>query len=800
MSDPDKKNRLRTLLKPSNFGLIIGLLVFLIITLIANVTNVFGQLETNALDWHFKIKNLKQQKILQTGVSIEERNLRVSPDIIIIGIDSSTLDLFGRWPFSRSIHASFLDSLSRIQRQNEREASVFLDVFFINPDENAYNDVKLINSMQDNNRVFLETVLDINPPSYTMPDMFDRQQALYDQSGLITNVQGDFRNLFVYHSAEPPLIPYAKNVAGYGHANFKEDEDKKYRRQQMIARLTEELTVLRFEELKPGFTVNVENFERLAWQDEQGNWHDVDMPLTEKILDDLAGELESNAPQTAEDLDGDGEPDNYYYQLTQYRDTFIPSITLALAADYFHINLSDIKVVLGSHILLDNPRIFDPDSQEIVPYRIMTKAPVLDDEGNLVEEAKYRNIPEIRIPINEGGEMLINFMGPRSNSGRGGFQTFPVRSYSAYTRRIPPENPESWPRTKALGNKILMVGGFFQGTDEKTTPWGLMYGVEIHANALNTILMDNFIIPAPEWSEWIILFIVILFVAFYTSRINTGWSFLITLLFLGGYFLVGDIVFFEQRNIMLHYATPAMGAILAFVSVVIYRVVMEESDKRMLKDMFGKYVNPLVVEQMMMSPPVLGGTDMDVTVFFSDIRSFTTLSESMEPQELVALLNQYLTSMTDCMMDYTGTLDKYIGDAIMGFWGAPLAQEEHAQMACKSALKQLELLSSLNETLPEHKRIRIGIGLNSGICTVGNMGSQGRMNYTCMGDNVNLASRLEAINKQYRTELVISEYTYRKIEGDPRFICRELDDIRVKGKRKPVRIYELVGYDGSLDL
>ena len=225
---------------------------------------------------------------------------------------------------------------------------------------------------------------------------------------------------------------------------------------------------------------------------------------------------------------------------------------------------------------------------------------------------------------------------------------------------------------------------------------------------------------------------------------------------------------------------------------------MEESDKRRIKSIFGKYVSPLVVDQMLNKPPELGGEDTDITVFFSDIRSFTTLSESMSPQELVNLLNEYLTTMTDCLINFNGTLDKYIGDAIMGFWGAPLPAADHAEMACKCALQQMRLLKELNANWPATRQINIGIGLNSGICTVGNMGSQGRMNYTVMGDNVNLASRLEGINKQYYTNIVISENTYEKIK-DKGFITRELDDIRVKGKRKPVTIYELIDYEGTIE-
>ena len=216
----------------------------------------------------------------------------------------------------------------------------------------------------------------------------------------------------------------------------------------------------------------------------------------------------------------------------------------------------------------------------------------------------------------------------------------------------------------------------------------------------------------------------------------------------------------------------------------------EERDKKAIRDTFGKYLSPKVVEQLAHDPPELGGTDKELTVFFSDIRGFTTLSENMSPQELVNHLNEYLTAMTDLALDYGGTLDKYMGDAIMCFWGAPIPQQDHAVLACKCALKQMQVLAKLNEGWPEAKRFDIGIGLNSGIMTVGNMGSKLRMNYTLMGDNVNLGSRLEAINKEYGTHIIISENTYALVKD--KFIIRELDNIRVKGNNKPVVIYELV--------
>jgi adenylate cyclase len=233
-----------------------------------------------------------------------------------------------------------------------------------------------------------------------------------------------------------------------------------------------------------------------------------------------------------------------------------------------------------------------------------------------------------------------------------------------------------------------------------------------------------------------------------------------------------------------------------FLSIVVYRAMTEERDKKFIRETFGKYVSPKVVDQLVEDPPELGGVDKELTVMFSDIRGFTSLSERMTPQELINHLNVYLTAMTDIILAYGGTLDKYIGDAIMAFWGAPLRQDDHAERACKCALRQMERLAELNATWPEPLRINIGIGLNSGIMTVGNMGSPTRMNYTLAGDNVNLGSRLEGTNKEYGTNIIVSEATYGPVHD--KFLFRELDNIRVKGKNKPVGIYELIDCLGDI--
>jgi Adenylate cyclase, family 3 (some proteins contain HAMP domain) len=343
----------------------------------------------------------------------------------------------------------------------------------------------------------------------------------------------------------------------------------------------------------------------------------------------------------------------------------------------------------------------------------------------------------------------------------------------------------------AAANKIVMVGAFSAGmaADQKTTPLGLMYGIEMHANALNTIIMDNFLRALPRWADILILIALVFVVAFMSSRLSTIISFVGTLVLVVGLFFATAMVF-EYQALLVNFSTPAIGMVFSFLVIVVYRAMTEERDKKAIRETFGKYLSPKVVDQLVENPPELGGVDKDLTVLFSDIRSFTTLSENMSPQELVNHLNTYLTAMTDVIFEYGGYLDKYVGDEVMCFWGAPLSQQDHAVRACKCALRQMEKLRELNAAWPEQIRINIGIGVNSGIMTVGNMGSPTRMNYTLMGDNVNLGARLEGTNKEYGTNIIISEYTYGLVKDH--FLVRELDNIRVKGKNKPVLIYELV--------
>ena len=245
---------------------------------------------------------------------------------------------------------------------------------------------------------------------------------------------------------------------------------------------------------------------------------------------------------------------------------------------------------------------------------------------------------------------------------------------------------------------------------------------------------------------------------------------------------------------------PIISIASVYIGIVVVYYRTEEKSRKWITSIFGKYVSPVVIENLIKNPDAinLGGEKRNITIFFSDVRGFTSISEKLDPEKLVHLLNDYLTDMTSIIIKNQGLVDKFMGDAIMAIWGAPLDQDKHAEMACTSSLEMISRLKELQEkwkkkTIPSFD---IGIGLNSGNAIVGNMGSTNRFDYTAMGDNVNLASRLEGLNKIYGTNIIISGKTHQVIND--RCETRKLDIVKVKGKKKPIPIYELLAKKDTL--
>ncbi len=393
-------------------------------------------------------------------------------------------------------------------------------------------------------------------------------------------------------------------------------------------------------------------------------------------------------------------------------------------------------------------------------------------------------------------------------------------------------------------NKIVLIGvsvevlhdfkqtSFFTFAGEQN----LMPGVEFHANAIQTLLDRNFVeVYGGEvgWSEdsrlpHILLISGLAIVAYllisFMNPLLAGVGIIVEiLLFVSiaiGAFTADSLWLVKMLtgnwsdinvpavhgSLIIPIVAPIFGIFITYTSNVLYRIIVEQKDKRFLKNTFGTYVSPQLIDQMYDSKqePKLGGEAGYHTAFFSDIQSFSSFSEVLEPERMVALMNEYLTDMTDILLEHGGTLDKYIGDAIVAFYGAPVPVEDHEHRACITALAMEKHLATLRgkwagtDEWPELvHNTRHRVGLNSGDMVTGNMGSNMRMNYTMMGDTVNIAARLEASAKQYGVYIQVAENTYTAVKDQ--FEWRFLDNVRVKGKKRPVKVFELLAEKDDLN-
>ena len=279
-----------------------------------------------------------------------------------------------------------------------------------------------------------------------------------------------------------------------------------------------------------------------------------------------------------------------------------------------------------------------------------------------------------------------------------------------------------------------------------------------------------------------------------------SFGILLLILVLIGWLVFAVVNFGQGFIISLFYAL--LSALFVYVLVIIYKYLIESRQRKFIKSAFSRYVSRDLVEQITKDPDVLklGGERRELSILFADLQGFTSLSEKLKAEEVVNILNDYLDDMTNMIFDHQGTLDKYIGDAVMAFWNAPLRDEKHAYHACLTAIEMSKRMREINIRYRKEMDIdlQMRIGVNTGEAVVGNIGAKARFDYTVIGDNVNLASRLEGVNKTYGTYTIISEKTYKRVKD--KFEVRELDDIKVKGKQEPIKIFHLVDKKGALEV
>lgn len=390
----------------------------------------------------------------------------------------------------------------------------------------------------------------------------------------------------------------------------------------------------------------------------------------------------------------------------------------------------------------------------------------------------YRlSLDERVIDIDEQGFMLLNY--------------YPLKNYTmipfsdVIDGKISPEY---------FKGKIVIVGITEAGiSDIRATPLGQIPGPLLHYTFLSNYLQDIFITQY-EAVDFVILLLFLLLPLLLDRFIGSINRRIALYLVAYALFFVITKVLYLRYNLWLDTFYPFVGLFLLAMVSEIFIFKLKEGESRFIKSAFSSYLSPALLKEITTHPEKLklGGEKRDVSIIFTDIRGFTSISEAIAPEELIELLELYFTPMTRIVLENRGTMDKYIGDAIMAFYNAPVDVENHPYLVCKTALEMIRELKNVNNILADRglPAIDIGAGINSAEVIVGNMGSEGRFEYSVIGDGVNLASRLEGLNKNYKTNIIISEFTKERL-GDA-FVTRCLDRVKVKGKEKAVTIYELM--------
>ena len=444
-------------------------------------------------------------------------------------------------------------------------------------------------------------------------------------------------------------------------------------------------------------------------------------------------------------------------------------------------------IVRRAPVIMNAQNAFVPSlSLEMLRVATNSNSPLIRSDSNGIQSV---NASRFRLPTDEHGRLWVHFN-----------HTDPHRYVSAkdvLQGSVPPER---------VRGKLILIGTSAIGlSDNKTTALDpVVPGVEIHAQIIESIL-TNALLSAPSWA---IGAEVIAAVVFGLAIIIAAPLLPAAVVIAVGATLILGLIglswfFFAEHNLLLDFTYPLISTWLIYLVLTFVNYLREQRERQQIRSAFGFYLSPPLVEQLAKSPEklVLGGEERRMTILFSDVRGFTTISEHYkdDPQGLTHLMNRFLTPLTNAIIERKGTIDKYIGDAIMAFWNAPLDDKEHEANACDAALEMQARAEALNVELKReadsnggvYMPLRIGIGLNSGPCVVGNMGSDFRFNYSVLGDTVNLASRLESRTKDYRLPLVIGARTAEGAKA--KFATMEIDLIQVKGKKQPETVFTVLG-------
>ncbi len=739
--------------------------------------------------------------------------------VALIAVDDDSIREIGRWPWSRDLMADLTEKLMGYGAK-----SVAFDIIFSEPEKSApQNDDKMsqvISKYKD--RIILGTFSESISNHQAYQDYCISEAFLKTGGSEIVKLNPTFvvEDLTANSLEELPwnelFSPFFAQVQSYEQKNLLNYYEKKspadltqFQKNYLSSRETKSLFEYCSEWLGPQDRF-ISAGDRQQLEQHYKKFMSTNTDLSKFSLDEFSKKIKSESmphpvPQYAEwtpnipnfqqateytasfiaKLDSDGYVRHYplfYRAGNKMGSSFIPSLALQsflLAKSY----RADVKIEKSKNRA----------RKSITQFSIVD--PSTTPETKIVE-----------LPVDNAGQLLINYYGPQMSLPYvPAKELFTERNTlrvlkSAANKSSSQEkviNSELVDKKSFLAGKNLMIG-ITAGAlyDLRNTPTEPNYpGPEIHLTVLANLLDKDFLKTVSNEVTWLPILILLLglSLSFSFSIMASLQSFvLVNIILLAT--VIADFWLFVHQQIKTSGIFLSLILILIYSVITIFRFFTEEKTKKELRTTFSKYVSPAIVDELLKESEnlKLGGRRQRMSVFFSDLRGFTTISEKLPPEELVKLLNRYLSPMTEIVFANKGTLDKYMGDAIMAFFGAPISSPDHAAQACRCALQSLVKLKELQKTFAAEGLpfIDIGIGINTGEMSVGNMGSNIVQSYTVMGDSVNLASRLEGTNKEYGSKIIISEFTYKDVKE--RFVAREIDRVRVKGKNDPVRIYELI--------
>lgn len=709
------------------------------------LTSFFRQVELKAYDYRFKLRGQRSP----------------GEDVVILAIDEKSIEELGRFPWARRVFAKALDNLRK-----DGVAVVANDIVFSEVDP-ADGDLQKIWDLAKRYQSFGLRSPDVLPGNYddTFSDILaelgdEEEEALRSR---IAKFRDEIRkDASFYENRSREFYSKLKELAIGGN-------DEAYAE-----------AIERFPGFVAGYFFYDSYQEVEGLKEEDYTTGQELLASSQVIVREIPGEVEELEPLAvlpgAVGLRGN-----------------IPTISNAAKHHGYFNAQQDVDGVLRTYrsverfgesvypaLALEAVRAFYQHLDPTVPSQIVAE---YQPGVGLVA----LNVAGTDVPVDEQGGLLINYYGRKKQ--------FAHYSFADVV------NGDFQPGT--FKDKIVLVGSTAVAIfDLRPTPFQRNFpGVEMHASVVQNVLSNNFMEPRHYLllaSELGLIVALGLILCIFVPRVRALLGAAISVAMLVG-FAAANFALFDQ-GIWLNFVYPTLSIILVYGGITVFRYATEEKEKKQIKSAFGLYLHPAMVDQLAEHPDSLklGGERRNLTAFFSDIQGFSTFSEGMEPEDLVNFLNEYLTEMTEILQNYDATVDKYIGDAIVAFFGAPLPFEDHAIKACHATLDMQRRLDELRHGWKEQglPMVYQRIGMNTGDVVVGNMGSSKRFNYTMMGDTVNLAARLESGAKQYGIYQMIAEETEKAArEG---IETRWLDYLVVKGKSVPVNIYELIAKKGEL--